>query len=394
MTDEQLRNHQLSMKMLSSMFAMVKAIILGIVAFFVLIGAAMKKAAIAALGDSAKSGYRTYQLVLPMITMISLVGIAPVGIALMWWRKFWTHRTRIVASISSVAFSSLVIVGALNDRSRELATENQAKVAAAVANADQQKAATALAEADDARRKAAEQQQAQQKQETITKVQIAAKKLAAAKDLTPAERAAAFQALQSAIEAVTGTTAATAPEVLSILNQTAPASALLSQLHKLELADSARPDKPVYNKPEYRGAFFLSGINRGTFELWAHTIVVQQGEQFYLVAPVDPDRILTVEVKGWVAYEFEADGAIRTEDVDIGRGGRKARSVLLKDKETYDDDQRKYADDVKNAQAEYRQNLTDYRSAEATAKLDKQAQKKIKLELDDKIMKLVLTLQS
>jgi hypothetical protein len=39
----------------------------------------------------------------PVVVILALMFLAPLGIALVWWHKFWSQRTRVIASVASAA---------------------------------------------------------------------------------------------------------------------------------------------------------------------------------------------------------------------------------------------------------------------------------------------------
>lgn len=54
--------------------------------------------------------------VLQVVCVASLVLLAPLGIALVWWKKIWNVRVRVVASLASAAFFAYVLAAAPHEK--------------------------------------------------------------------------------------------------------------------------------------------------------------------------------------------------------------------------------------------------------------------------------------
>ncbi len=181
------------------------------------------------------------------------------------------------------------------------------------------------------------------------------------------ERRAGFESLSNALAATKG-----APEVKAIADTSGPAVQLLLQhIHELDEQDAkpvALPDvgeKPVFEKPDYHGSFYLTA-RRGNRD---GDPVIQVGNNFFVV------RGVTLWLEG-----HYGEASINTITLNIGREGREATFVDVVARETYSDDQERYAADVQTARGEYQKTLDDYNAAlkvrqagEAKARQEKQA---------------------
>lgn len=123
---------------------------------------------------------------------------------------------------------------------------------------------------------------------------------------------------------------------------------------KKQLAEDlapAKPEKPIHEKPKYSGAWPISGRCRGRYNE-NEGIVIQADGKYYVVKDSEPCE--TPYVNGFVENTGE------TVTLALGRDGREADVVVLKDRETYLDDQKAYRDKVARAQADYQQAVKDY----------------------------------
>src|SRR5262245_36390599 len=69
---------------------------------------------------TAPPGLPWYQR--PVVIILALVFVAPLGIGLLWWRKLWSERTRIMASVASgVLFLAMMFRS--GDSARQLPME-------------------------------------------------------------------------------------------------------------------------------------------------------------------------------------------------------------------------------------------------------------------------------
>lgn len=54
---------------------------------------------------NARSGLPWYQQ--PVVVILALVFVAPLGIALLWWQRLWSERTRINAIADNMTLAGL-----------------------------------------------------------------------------------------------------------------------------------------------------------------------------------------------------------------------------------------------------------------------------------------------
>ena len=120
-----------------------------------------------------------------------------------------------------------------------------------------------------------------------------------------------------------------------------------------------RPEKPEYEKPEYNGAWYLSGQCRGKYDEGG--IIVQRGDRYFVVSNADP--CLLPYVHGYVVD----DGKSIT--LNLGHSGRYADILRLVDRETYVEDQNDYRRRIAEAQAEFKEAVKTYPARLATWEL-------------------------
>jgi hypothetical protein len=120
-----------------------------------------------------------------------------------------------------------------------------------------------------------------------------------------------------------------------------------------------RPEKPEYEKPEYNGAWYLSGQCRGNYDEGG--IIVQRGDRYFVVSNADP--CLLPYVHGYVVD----DGKSIT--LNLGHSGRYADILRLVDRETYVEDQNDYRRRIAEAQAEFKEAVKTYPARLATWEL-------------------------
>lgn len=119
-------------------------------------------------------------------------------------------------------------------------------------------------------------------------------------------------------------------------------------------------EEPMYSAPEYKGAWYLSGSYRANYkgESGGHEgVVVTKGDRYFVVLGAQAEEGFIRYLNGYV----EDTGAKVT--LDVGRYGRDADVVRLSDRETFRDDQERYADEVAGAKAAYKAQLEEYRRA-------------------------------
>ncbi len=118
--------------------------------------------------------------------------------------------------------------------------------------------------------------------------------------------------------------------------------------------------RPVYEKPAYSGAWFLSGSYRANYTSPSGEIegvVVTKGDRYFVVLGAAPAGGYVDYLSGYV----EDSG--RAITLDVGRSGRDADVVTLTDKESYRDDQETYSSQVAEAKAKYDRELATYKES-------------------------------
>lgn len=124
--------------------------------------------------------------------------------------------------------------------------------------------------------------------------------------------------------------------------------------------------EPTYEKPEYSGAWYLSGNYRANYTGENGDIdgvVITKGSRYFVVLGAEPAGGYVSYLNGYV----EDTGRVIT--LDVGRSGRDADVVTLTDRESYRDDQEAYAEQVSEAKATYRQQLAQYEQANREQKV-------------------------
>lgn len=123
---------------------------------------------------------------------------------------------------------------------------------------------------------------------------------------------------------------------------------------KAELA-APPPEKPQYQPPVYEGAFFLEAAVEKCFP---DGVALESGSKYYFVRDARcPD---TPRLQGYV----EKSG-LGTITIDLGRDGREATVVEIKDQATMEDDKRAHARELHEYDEGYRRDLAAYRTEQA-----------------------------
>ncbi len=253
-------------------------------------------------------------------------------------------------------------VGVARDE-REASAKHEAEIRAENAK----EVAAEQARTREVERKAAEARAQQEIEQAIAKAKTTTQDLIAAKTKGAPDRLALFQTLNDSIVATKN-----APETKQLAELCGPASQLVQRLAELDRLDAIAPDlppipdKPTFEKPTYHGAFYLDGEVRGNYE---GDPVVQAGSSFFIIHGVTL----------WLDGHY-IETTTETVTLNIGRDGREATVANLSSRETYNDDQQRYAAEVETAQDIYRKELADFNAAaklrqdaEANARQAKQA---------------------
>jgi hypothetical protein len=123
---------------------------------------------------------------------------------------------------------------------------------------------------------------------------------------------------------------------------------------KAELA-APPPEKPQYEPPAYDGAFYLEGPVQKCYD---DGVALQAGSAYYFVRDARcPDM---PRLQGYV----EKSG-LGTITIDLGRDGREATVVEIKDRATMEDDKRAHARELHEYDEGYRRDLAAYRTEQA-----------------------------
>lgn len=318
-----------------------------------------------------------------IVVIVALVFLPPLGIGLAWWSKQRSQRTRIIASVASAVFMIAVLVSShLDDKEKEKA--KQADIDARNKKQEDQKRAEgeerqrqgeATRVADEATRAAQEKQKqadqqrlVEEKKAAFQKVKATAATLAGLQAAKPETQLVAYQEFNHAVTDAQKINADGIEPYLAAVAEIASVQKRLDELDQSEKATTPPdvadvPQKPVYEKPPYTGAFFLGGDLRGNYE---GDPVVQAGSKFFVV-------------KGagiWMEGNY-VEPTTETVTLNIGRDGREATIVTASARETYNDDQKAYAEEVKKAKSAYDEEMKTYQAAMKT-KLAADAQLKQK----------------
>lgn len=147
-------------------------------------------------------------------------------------------------------------------------------------------------------------------------------------------------------------------------------SRLQEEANTAEAALAEVPVKPEYELPKYTGAFYLEGTVKKCYD---DGVAIQSGSKYYFLRDGKCPEIANV-LRGYVEATFN------TVELDLGRSGRSATVVDIRDKETADDDRARYRTEIAEYQKEYKRSLEEFKSAsKGKGELLSQLQRRSKL---------------